>query len=326
MSKLSPTQVAKSAQNAHERIKDRIIHTPLFPSRQNPDFLFFKADNFQRTGSFKIRGAMNKLSKAMANGEGTSTRFITASSGNHGIGAATAAVDLGADLTVVLPENVAPLKLERIKAIGANVVVAGAEAGASEMEAQKLADSEGYVYISPYNDPDIIAGQGTIGVELLDDFGGGQIDNIFISLGGGGLVSGIASVLKIANSKTKVWGVSAKNSAALDASIKAGRVVETEHLPTVADAVAGGIDETTVTLPLACETVDHLLQCTEEEIEACMGELAFDEGMVVEGSAALALAGYHQVASTIEGETSVVLLCGGNISREQVQQILSKEE
>lgn len=326
MSELSPTMVAKSAQSAYERIKDRIIQTPLLPSRQNPEYLFFKADNFQRTGSFKIRGAMNKLSRVMADGQGKDTRFITASSGNHGIGAATAAADLGADLTVVLPENVAPMKLERIKAIGANVVVAGAEAGASEMEAQKLAASEGHVYISPYNDPDIIAGQGTIGVELLSDFGDKPLDNIFISLGGGGLVSGIASVLKTANPNTKVWGVSAKNSAALDASIKAGTVVETEHLPTVADAVAGGIDEKTITLPLARDTIDELLQCTEDEIEACMGELAFDEGMVVEGSAALALAGYHQVASTIEGETAIVLLCGGNVSREQAQQILSKEE
>lgn len=323
MSDLSPAAVAKSARDAHGRIKDRILHTPLLPSRQNPEFLLFKADNFQRTGSFKIRGAMNKLSKAMSSGGGEGVRFITASSGNHGIGAATAAVDLGADLTVVLPENVAPMKLERIKAIGAHVVIAGAEAGASELEAQKLAEAEGYIYISPYNDPDIMAGQGTIGVELLEDFGDTPIDNIFISLGGGGLVSGVASVLKTANPNTKVWGVSAANSAALDASIKAGKVVETNHLSTIADAVAGGIDETTITLPLASETIDRLLQCSEEEIKKSMVELAYDEGLVVEGSAALALAGYQQVAADLLSETSVVLLCGGNVSKDQAQEVLA---
>lgn len=326
MSELSPQMVATSAKDAHDRIKDRIFHTPVLPSRQNPGHLFFKADNFQRTGSFKVRGAMNKLSKMMAEASGKDTRFITASSGNHGIGAATAAVDLGADLTVVLPENVAPMKLERIKAIGANVVIAGAEAGASELEAKKLADDDGYIYISPYNDPDIIAGQGTIGVELLNDFGDRTIDNIFISLGGGGLVSGIASVLKTANPNTKVWGVSAVNSAALDASIKAGSIIETEHLPTLADAVAGGVDETTVTLSLATNTIDGLLLCTEEEIEKCMAELAYDEGLVVEGAAALALAGYHQVSGQTTGESSVVLLCGGNVSQEQAKDVLSKGE
>ncbi len=326
MNELSPSMVAKSAQEAHSRIRDRIEHTPLLVSQKTPERLFFKADNFQRTGSFKIRGAMNKLCKALAATESAGVRFITASSGNHGIGAATAAVDLGADLTVVLPENVAPMKLERIKAIGANVVIAGAKAGASELEAKKLAAHDGYVYISPYNDPDIIAGQGTIGVELLRDFGDKPIDNIFISLGGGGLVSGIASVLKNANPRTRVWGVSACNSAALDASIKAGKVVETEHLPTIADAVAGGIDETTVTLQLASSTVDDLLQCSENEIENCMADLAYNEGLIVEGSAALALAGYHQVAGKLGEENSVVLLCGGNVSKEQAQQILAVKE
>lgn len=325
MNSLSPDEVAKAATSAHDRIRNNIVCTPLLASRSAHGELFFKTENFQRTGSFKIRGAMSKLTLAMSRGDASDARFITASSGNHGIGAATAAIDLGADMTVVLPENVAPMKLERIKAIGANVVVAGAEAGASEIEAQKLAREDGYIYISPYNDPDIIAGQGTIGIELLEAFGEKPIDNIFISLGGGGLVSGIASVLKTANPNTKVWGVSATNSAALKASIDAGTVVETDHLPTLADAVAGGIDEGTITLALAKATIDDNLLCSEEEIESSLLDLAYGEGMLVEGSAALALAGYRQVAGKLEGQSSIVLLCGGNISREQAQNLLASE-
>ncbi len=313
--------IAEAAEAAKSRCGNRIEHTPIVRSKL-VDGLYYKTENFQRTGSFKIRGAMSKLTKVREKGDLSSRKFVTASSGNHGIGAATAAIDLGADMTVVLPENVAPMKLERIRSIGANVVVAGAEAGASELHAMALARDEGYIYISPYNDPDIIAGQGTIGVELIEDFGDRHIDNIFISLGGGGLVSGIGAVLKHNFPGTKVWGVSARNSAALDASLKAGKVVETEHLATIADAVAGGIDENTITLPLAQAVVDECLLCSEDDIKACLLTLAYEEGMIVEGSAALALAGYQQVASKLEGQSSVVLLCGGNISREQANTLL----
>lgn len=321
----TPSQIADASHKAHRRIKDRITNTPLIESRSISN-LFYKADNFQRTGSFKIRGAMSKLTKALEAGNLDTQKFVTASSGNHGIGAATAAADLGADMTVVLPANVAPMKLERIKAIGAKVVIEGAEAGASELHAQQLADNEGYTYISPYNDEDIIAGQGTVGIELLSAFNGQHIDNVFISLGGGGLVSGIGSVLKQTSPTTKVWGVSTLNSAALDASLKAGEVVETKHLPTLADAVAGGIDETTITLPLAEAVVDETLLCSEQEIEACFIDIAYTEGMIVEGSAALALAGYKQVAEQLSGQNSVILLCGGNISREQATNILVQTE
>ncbi len=318
----TPNTIADASRAAYARIKNRITNTPVIKSRTTPG-LFYKADNFQRTGSFKIRGAMSKLTKAAEAGDLSAQKFVTASSGNHGIGAATAAMDLGADMTVVLPENVAPMKRDRIAAIGAKVVIGGAEAGASELHAMAVAENDGYTYISPYNDPDIIAGQGTIGVELLETFGDQKIDNIFISLGGGGLISGIASVLKHANPNTKVWGVSAQNSAALDASLKAGEVVETEHLDTLADAVAGGVDTNTITLALAQATVDDTLICSEEEIKRCMQELAFDEGMLVEGAAALALAGYRQVEPELEAQTSVVLLCGGNIAKDLAASVLT---
>ncbi|KAG5770241.1 hypothetical protein H9Q72_002815 [Fusarium xylarioides] len=259
------------------------------------------------------------MSKLSAAGQG---RLITASSGNHGIGCALASQTLSKDLTVVLPEIVIPAKLNAIKSYGVDVILHDAEAGLAEQHAQKLAASGDYTYVSPYNDPDIIAGQGTIGLELLEQCD--HIDNIFISLGGGGLISGIGSVLKANNPRIKVYGVSAINSKALAASMAAGHVIETEHLPTLAEAVAGGIDEDTITLGLANAVVDELIDCHEDDIKEALKELAWSESMIVEGSAALALAGFNKVASKVAGQTSVILLCGSNYDQATISKIISE--
>ncbi|KAJ5971883.1 tryptophan synthase beta subunit-like PLP-dependent enzyme [Penicillium vulpinum] len=309
----SSLEIAASAVQARTRISNHIYQTPLIPARQigrdHDAKVLFKAENFQLTGSFKLRGALSKLSVQTAQGQ-----LITASSGNHGIGAAFASQALSRILTVVLPETVVPAKLEKIKSYGAHVILHGAETGQAEQHAQQLAASGAYTYISPYNDAEIIAGQGTIGLEILEQCN--QVDNIFISMGGGGLISGVGSVLKAFSPRTKIYGVAAINSKALAKSIAAGHVVETEHLPTLAEAVAGGIDEDTITLPLARAVVDHVLECNEAEIFQAMKALAFEEKVIVEGSAALALAGFTQIAHELTGQTSVVLLCGANVDRD----------
>ncbi|KAJ4985606.1 threonine dehydratase catabolic [Stagonosporopsis vannaccii] len=303
--KMSFLSSAASSVQARARIRPHIYETPLLPSRSNPN-LFFKAENFQLTGSFKLRGATSKLTASPS-----SSRLITASSGNHGIGAACAASKLGRDLTVVLPETVVPAKLAKIKKYeGVHVVLHGAETGLAERYAQKLAREEGYVYISPYNDADIVAGQGTIALEILEQCP--DVENVFVSMGGGGLISGIGSVLKAFAPKVKVYGASANNSRALAASMEAGRVVETEHLPTLAEAVAGGIDEDTITLPLAMEVVDEVVNCDEEDIREALRDLALRENMLMEGSSALALAGFKKVEGNVKGQVSVVVLCGAN--------------
>lgn len=251
---------------------------------------------------------MSKISVQNAQG-----RLITASSGNHGIGAAYAAQALFKDLTVVLPETAIPSKLENIKSYGVDVILHGAETGLAEQHAQQLAASGTYTYISPYNDADIVAGQGTIGLEILEQCD--RVDNVFISMGGGGLISGVGSVIKAFSPQTTVYGVAAINSKALAASMAAGRVVETEHLPTLAEAVAGGIDEDTITLPLASSVVDHVIECDEGEIVTALKACTFDENMIVEGSAALALAGFNKVARNLTGQTSVIILCGANVDQ-----------
>ncbi|HEY7689099.1 MAG TPA: pyridoxal-phosphate dependent enzyme [Dongiaceae bacterium] len=305
---------------ARRRIKDYIYETPLLRSRhlgeEHKSNLFFKAENFQLTGSFKIRGATSKLTSL-----GIDRPVITASTGNHGIASAKAASLTGHKLTIVLPENVPQSKLQRIRSFNVNVQLHGSEGGLAERHARRQADTGDFVYVSPYNDPDIIAGQGTIGFEMLEQADG--IDNVFVTMGGGGLISGIGAVLKSDSPKTRVFGVSTRNSAALAASMKAGRVVDTDHADTLAEAAAGSVDADSMTLPLSMAVIDEVLLCGEDEIVAALRELARKENLIVEGAAALALAGFLQVAGRLQGQNNVVLLCGGNFDQEKILPIIS---
>ncbi len=306
--------VANASEAAYERIKEYVTKTVCLPSR-NHTGVHFKTENFQKTGSFKFRGATAKLSSLDAD-----MPVITASSGNHGIACSQAAITTGLDLSVVLPESVALAKLQKIQSFGVKTILQPGDSGMAERHARELAEQAGFNYVSPYNDPEIIAGQGTIGIELLDQLP--DIDNIFISLGGGGLVSGIGAVFKTANPKVQVFGVSATHSAALAASICAGKVVETEHFDTLADGCAGGIDDDTLTLPLADEVIDELIYCNEAEIGSALSTLAWEERMIVEGAAALAYAGYVKRKEDLKGQTTVVLLCGANFDKAKLQPIL----
>ena len=306
--------VANASEAAYGRIKEYVTKTVCLPSR-NHEGVYFKTENFQKTGSFKFRGATAKLSSLDAN-----MPAVTASSGNHGIACSQAAVTTGLDLTVVLPETVALAKFQKIQSFGVKTILQPGDSGMAERHARELAEQAGFNYVSPYNDPEIIAGQGTIGIELLDQLP--EIDNIFISLGGGGLVSGIGAVFKTANPKVQVFGVSATHSAALAASIRAGKIVETEHFDTLADGCAGGIDDDTLTLPLADEVIDELIYCNEAEIGSALSTLAWEERMIVEGAAALAYAGYVKRKEDLKGQTTVVLLCGANFDKAKLQPIL----
>ena len=307
---------------ARKRIGNAIFQTPCIASRfetAKDTGLFLKADNLQYTGSFKLRGAMSKLTTLP-----TDVPVITASSGNHGIACSHAAMTTGHNLTVVLPENVAKAKLAKIQSYGTRTILNPGDSGMAEQCAQALAARGDYVYVSPYNDPMIMAGQGTIGLELLDQLP--RIDNVFISMGGGGLISGVGSVLKAFSPQTRIIGISAANSAALAASMEAGRIVETQHLDTLADGCAGGVDEGSLTLPISQEVIDRVIICSEEEIARALCRLAWTDKMIVEGAAALALAGYLSDEAAFAGQTNVVLLCGANFDRSVIQPLLSRDD
>lgn len=321
---ISAKELSNEVKLAYQRIQKVIINTPCIESTNYEGSLWFKAENFQRTGSFKIRGASNKLISETNSVDSERTRFITASSGNHGLACARVAKELNAKLTVVLPANVAKAKLNHIQKLCNDVVVIEGDAYQAETHAQTLAQREGYQYISPYNDIAVMAGQGTIGLELLEQMSTG-IDHLFIAMGGGGMISGTAAIIKSVHPNTKIWGVSATNSAEFDASLKAGRTVSVEHLDTFADGVAGGIDQDTITLPTALELVDETLLCSENEIETAFKELALDEHMIVEGAAALALAGFKQVANKLTQQKSVVVLCGANIDAKKISALLKSQ-
>jgi len=311
-------QSAARSAGVHRKITHAISRTPVIESRlvlKDGARLIYKTENFQHTGSFKLRGASAKLTTVPLD-----RPVITASSGNHGIACSLAAQTTGHELIVVLPETVIAKKRATIEGFGTRVVIAGADSSLAELHAQKMAKDEGYTYISPYNDAQIIAGQGTAALELIDQ--AEQIDNVFISMGGGGLISGMGSVFKVFSPDTRVIGVSAKHSAALAASIKAGRIVETEHLDTLADGVAGGVDEDSLTLPMASEVIDEIVHCSEAQIEDAIKVLAWTENMLVEGAAALALAAYLADMEKYAGQTSAILLCGSNYDTDRFRSIL----
>ena len=307
-------RVASDCMAAQRRIRCSVAHTMCISSRTTQG-LYFKAENFQHTGSFKLRGAMSKLTSLP-----TDMPVITASSGNHGIACSHAAMKTGHKLTVVLPENVDKVKLEKIQSYGTETILNSGDSGLAEQHAQDLAAVGDYVYVSPYNDPLVISGQGTIGLELLEQLP--AIDNIFISMGGGGLISGIGSAIKAASPDTKIIGVSAIHSAALAASIRAGKIVQTEHLDTLADGCAGGVDNDAITLSIAAEVVDKLVECSETEIKKALRILAWKENMIVEGAAGLALAGYLADEIEFEGQKNVVLLCGANFDSTKIEAVL----
>lgn len=297
---------------AQNRLATWLKPSPAVQSKKNED-LWFKCEQFQSTGSFKIRGALNKIASAREAG-GILKEVITASSGNHGIACAQAGLWSGADVTVVLPVNADPQKVKKLNHLGAKILTFGDEAGESEVFARAEAHSRKVIYISPYNDWDVVAGQATIGLELLQQVPLDRSLNVFVATGGGGLISGIAAVLKSLVSDVNIWMVSAANSCALHESLKAEEVVEVMHSDTFAEGVAGGIDEDTITFGLCQSLVDATVLCQEQEIWDAYEELAHCEGLLVEGSAALAYAGYLKKKPQLSSEsTSVVVLCGGNI-------------
>jgi threonine dehydratase len=310
---------AAAVHAAHARIKGLVYETPLLPSRSVGAAvganLFFKAENFQLTGSFKLRGASNRLALLP---QGASA--ITASSGNHGIACSHAAQRTGARLTVVLPEGVAAAKLAKIRGYGTDVIVHGAHSGLAEAYARRLSQERGIPYISPYNDADIIAGQGTAGLEMLAQHQG--LDAVFVATGGGGLISGIGAVMKTMQPGIRIYGVSATASAALATVLTGGRLADVRHADTLADGVAGGIDDDALTLPIAAAVIDELVWCSEDEIRTALRALAHGEHQIVEGAAALALAGFMQVARGLRGKNVAVVTCGANYDAARIMPLL----
>jgi len=301
------------ARDAQPRICPHIRRTPLEPAadlgRENGGRVFFKLESVQHTGSFKVRGALNRLLALDENER--KAGVVTASSGNHGLATAFGMDRLGIEGTIYLPENASPLKVRMLEDLGARVRFHGADCDQTEAHARRQAEKTGRVYISPYNDPLVIGGQGTIGLEILEQLP--TVDCILASVGGGGLISGIAGVVKAVAKKVTVVGCLPENSPAMAVSVRAGRILDVPMQATLSDGTAGGIEPDAVTFD-ACRTlVDDWQLVTEAEIRRAMVRVFQNHRLVIEGAAAVAVAGFLKMASRLKGMSVAVVICGRNI-------------
>jgi threonine dehydratase len=306
----------QSIVEAAERIRPLVRETPVEPSAHCGAFL--KLEHLQHTGSFKFRGATNKIS--LLTPEQAAAGVITASNGNHGLAVAAAAAAKGIRADVYVSSLVSASKLQRIQAHGARVRKVGAEPLDAELAAREAASESGRVFISPYNDADVIAGQGTIAVELLDQLP--NLDAVFVAVGGGGLIGGIGAYLKALSPKTEIVGCWPENSPVLFECMKAGSVVDVPEQSTLSESTAGGLEPGSITLDLCRTVVDRAVLVSETEILNAMRCTLEADHWLIEGAAGVALAAYLWEAKQYANRTAAVVICGRNLSAEVLQRLL----
>jgi threonine dehydratase len=271
-----------------------------------------KCEHQQLTGSFKARGSLANV--LTLSPEQRSRGVVTASTGNHGLGVAHAMSLLGGPCTVFVPENALPTKVAAIRRFGAEIVSEGDESGALEIVARQYAAERGITYVAPYNDVRTIAGQASVGVEMLDQLGSEGLDALFVAVGGGGLVSGVASVLKERFPDLRVYGASPVLDASMIASIGAGHIVGVDARPSLSDGTAGNVEPGSVTFELCRRLVDDWVLVEEADIAAAIRTVIDTEHQLVEGSAGVAVAAARLRREEVAGRRVGVIACGGNIS------------
>jgi threonine dehydratase len=312
--------MVEKIKQAEQRIRPFIRETPLefspTLSTEKPQ-VYLKLENYQHTGSFKVRGAFNKL--LSLNEEEKSKGIVTASTGNHGAAVAYALKTLNTKGIIFVPEIASKTKVSKIQSLGAEVLYHGDDSVLTENYARQFAAENNMTYVSPYNDKVVVAGQGTIGVELETQLE--SVDNILVALGGGGLISGIASYLKYVHPTTKVIACSPENSAVMMESVKAGKILDMPSLPTLSDATAGGVEENAITFDLCRDLIDEYVTATEEEIKIAWQDFLATHSMMIEGAAALVVACYQKIETTLKGNT-VLVMCGANVSLETLREVI----
>ncbi|HUU37020.1 MAG TPA: pyridoxal-phosphate dependent enzyme [Candidatus Desulfaltia sp.] len=272
--------------------------------------VFLKWESEQRTGSFKFRGALNKIRSLSP--EERNRGVVSASTGNHGLGISLAAEMESLPLALVLPQNVSAEKKRRLEEGPAEIIVHGESCDKAEIWARCLAEETGKTFISPYNDEDIIAGQGTIGLEIYEDLP--DVEAALVPVGGGGLIAGIAGYLKASGRTVEVSGVEPSCSGFMAASLAAGHIVEIEEGETIAEAVAGGIEPGSITFPLCRELLDRIILVEEPLLKRAMSLILELHQRMVEGAGALSLAGLLEDRSRFQAKKTVLVVSGGNIA------------
>lgn len=315
---VSALRLAEAAADAAVRIEAIVCKTPLRASARLSAMtgrdVRLKLENHQHTGSFKLRGAVNRL---MTLDDSTrAAGCVVASSGNHGAAVAWAMQKLGVGGVIFVPEKTSSAKVDAIRSSGGDVRFFGTDGLDTELHARAYAAEHGMFYLSPYNDPEVVAGQGTCGIEIIEQMS--EVDTVYVAVGGGGLISGVASVVKHHNPAARIIGCQPLNSPVMARSIEAGRIVDIESGPTLSDGTAGGIESGSITFDWCRQLVDEFVLVDEDAIARAMRNYIEDENEVIEGAAGVALAALEEKCNETGGEHVTIIICGGNISRDSL--------
>jgi len=309
---------------ARRRIRQYVRETPLDGSPFLGDLcegeVRLKLENQQLTGSFKARGALNRILKLTP--EERRRGVVTASSGNHAQGVGYAARMLDMDATIVVPSETPNVKREAIRRYGVKLIVHSGDYDAAERYARKLEAEEGRVFVSAYNDLDIVAGQGTIGLEVTEAWP--EMDVVLVPVGGGGLISGIGCAIKGVDSGIQVLGVQSVASPVMCESLREGQIVELELDESIAEGLYGGIEEGSVTFDLCRRYVDEIVLVQEETILEAMGRLLKHQHQVVEGAGAVGAAAIMEDPKRFKDKRIGVVVSGGNVEADLLKEALSK--
>jgi threonine dehydratase len=300
---------------ARARIGSRIRLTPCRISEHLSGLVggevFLKLESLQETGSFKLRGVMNAI---LWLGPAAAGRIlVAASTGNHGAAFAHAVSKLGLEGRLYMPRSASTAKVERVRATGLPLELVGEDCVEAELAAAAWAREHGAVWISPYNDPRVVAGQATVAAELLDQLSG--FDEVLVPVGGGGLIGGMAACLKAVRHEVRVIGCQPRASCVMARSVAAGRLLELPSLPTLSDATAGGVEQGSITFELCRDLVDEWILVDEDEIAAAIRLVHEQEDLIVEGAAALPVAALLGGRERFRGRRVVLVLSGGGIDR-----------
>jgi threonine dehydratase len=319
-------KVVTAARAAAVRIAPTIVRTPLVRSAalsaRCGGEVSLKLENRQRTGSFKLRGAANRMLTLSA--EERARGCVAASSGNHGAAVACAMRELGVRGLIFVPEQTSAKKVEAIRQFGGEVRHFGHDGLDTEQHARAYAEANGMFYVSPYNDPEVVAGQATCGLEIVEQLD--ELDAVFIAVGGGGLIGGVGSVIRQSFPAARIYACQPEASPVMARSIAAGRILDLPSEPTLSDGTAGGIEAGTITFELVAEVADEFILVTEAQIAAAMRLFMQAQQEVVEGAAGVAIAALLARPELARDSHSVVLVCGGNVSDATLQSIRRHSE
>ncbi len=308
---------------AAERLRPILHHTELDLSatfsRMSGGRIYLKCENRQKTGSFKIRGASNKLAAMIERGE--KRPVVASSAGNHAQGVACAAHKFGVPATIVMPSTASIAKVQATEGYGAKVVLAGSCYDEAYAEACRICEAEGAAFLHPYNDPEVIAGQGTLGLEILSDLP--YADMIVVPAGGGGLLSGVACAVKQVNPRIRVIGVQAEGADAIAQSFKAGKRICTASTATIADGIAVGAPGD-LTVPIINHYADDVVTVSDNEIANAILLLMERCKQIVEPSGAAPVAAVLSGRLDVKDKRVVCLLSGGNIDVSFIQSIIER--